>query len=484
LVDPDVETMKLSQHSFDVRGHESFCTSSGDYNPIHCDATFARRTQAGAPIVHGIHSLLRLLEDIARYDIGLSNPTTLRVTFGRPVYVGEEAMTETMEVTAEVVRARMQVERTDAVVATLRSSSRCLDTANLGGETKLFDMPSRPCELPWAEMCAQRGSVRFPTSAAAVRDLFPAAARCFGSEQIAALLCCSGLVGMVVPGLHSLLTGLEISFSTAGGTDPDALKFAVVSTESRFGIVRIAIRGGGLCGMLETVRRPPPVQQPSMATIQTHVAPGEFRETTALVVGGSRGLGEVVAKLIAAGGGRVTLTYVAGRLEAESLCREINASGEQCRAGLYDVRRPAVAQLDALGGEPPAQIYYFATPPISRRQAMLFDPRRFEEFSRFYLTGFLDLVQLCLLRRPQGIDAFFPSTEYVDTRPPELTEYAMSKAAAEVLCEDMEASLSHLRVVKHRLPRILTDQTASVGQKPTLDPIAVLLPIVRQMHLR
>ncbi len=53
-----------------------------------------------------------------------------------------------------------------------------------------------------------------------------------------------------------------------------------------------------------------------MNEVGPHVSANEFTGAAALVVGGSRGLGELTAKLLAAGGGRVTITYAYGEGDA------------------------------------------------------------------------------------------------------------------------------------------------------------------------
>ena len=113
-------------------------------------------------------------------------------------------------------------------------------------------------------------------------------------------------------------------------------------------------------------------------------------------------------------------------------------------------------------------------------QIPTWDARLFDEFTAFYLTGFADLVEGGLRLRPEGITAFYPSTVYVDTRPAELTEYAMSKAAGEVLCADLPTQLRGLRIVARRLPRLPTDQTNSLVPVDTVDPLFVMLPLVRE----
>jgi hypothetical protein len=63
-----------------------------------------------------------------------------------------------------------------------------------------------------------------------------------------------------------------------------------------------------------------------------------------------------------------------------------------------------------------------------------------------------------------------------------MTEYAMAKAAGEMLCADMDRVLGGTRIVASRLPRMLTDQTATLILVRSSDPFEVLLPLIREMH--
>jgi nucleoside-diphosphate-sugar epimerase len=63
-----------------------------------------------------------------------------------------------------------------------------------------------------------------------------------------------------------------------------------------------------------------------------------------------------------------------------------------------------------------------------------------------------------------------------------MTEYSMAKAAGEVLCADMNRFVRGLRVVVHRLPRLLTDQTATVMPAHSEDPVPVMLAAIRELH--
>jgi len=181
------------------------------------------------------------------------------------------------------------------------------------------------------------------------------------------------------------------------------------------------------------------------------VGPAEFAGSTALIVGGSRGLGELTAKLIATGGGRVIVTWRTGKDDAQRVVNEIRSAGGECEAIGYDAGKPATDQLDRLE-DAPTHAYYFATPGIFRPQSSLF-------------AGEL-----------------YPSSVSVTDRPQGMTEYTMAKAAGEVLSADMNTTLAPLHVTVRRLPRLPTDQTASVVPSETALPLDIMLPIVREVQ--
>ena len=58
-----------------------FAAVSGDRNPVHVDAVLARRTQAGAPVVHGVHLVLWGLDALARAEPALPPMRRLKAQF-------------------------------------------------------------------------------------------------------------------------------------------------------------------------------------------------------------------------------------------------------------------------------------------------------------------------------------------------------------------------------------------------------------------
>jgi len=104
-----------------------------------------------------------------------------------------------------------------------------------------------------------------------------------------------------------------------------------------------------------------------------------------------------------------------------------------------------------------------------------------KEFLSVYVDGFWNLCQ-ALRRRQPRLSLFYPSSVAVTERPKGMTEYTMAKAAGEILCTDMNSCLGPSHVTVSRLPRLPTDQTASITPAESADPLETMLPIIREVQ--
>ena len=77
---------------------------------------------------------------------------------------------------------------------------------------------------------------------------------------------------------------------------------------------------------------------------------------------------------------------------------------------------------------------------------------------------------------------FYPSTVAIDEGVSTTAEYAMAKMAGEILAKYLNEFMTNIHVVSRRLPRILTDQTATVGVASADNALDVMLPIVYEVQ--
>jgi hypothetical protein len=479
--------MKISSPSppervFDWAAQEQFSRLSGDRNPMHMDPVAARRTHAGQPVVHGINAVLWALETLASKDV-LQHPIAqIKVRFQKLIYVGDT-------VTLEVIRHDIA-----GISLQLCVDKLPLSTIDIGFGEPLHGVarentcnaipprgwPEDPANLSLTQIEQASGWLAFAQDVEIAAYSFPSLSAAIGPQRVSAFACMSRLVGMVCPGMHS--TFFSLTIRTIEPTDSqDAIRYAVASVHGQFRLVKQTVEGGGWTGTIESIARIPPVAQPSLEELAGLVHGREFQGTNALIVGGSRGLGELTAKLIVAGGGTVTITYAIGRDDAIEVQRQIREWGGECEVLQYDATVPATGQFAQLASAP-TSLYYFATTSIFLRKTRLYTPAVFEKFYRVYAEGFYEVCTSALRDSKLGTSIFYPSSVAVEDHPLDMTEYAMAKAAGEMLCGDLARSNEGFHFIVERLPRMLTDQTATVMPVKTAAPLDVMLPIVRRME--
>jgi len=465
-----------TERQFTMQDQQHFASLTGDRNPMHVDAVAARRVGAGVPVVHGVHTLLWSLDIIASSLAELLPISSLRANFDTFIKVGETAEVIVLKLDDKGVRAVVRVADVTALTIALGFGDPRAPAATVVADGQSFD-GDEALELTLDQMDGRSGRVKLATSEADMQKAFPNAARLLGAQRVAGLGAMTRLVGMVCPGLHSIFNGISLTTGPVSADDEAGIAYRVGQIDPRYRRLVQSVSGCGWSGTLTCSARHPPTPQPSMQSLAGTVAPDAFRGSTALIVGGSRGLGELTAKLISTGGGAVIVTYATGRADADRLVQSIHAVGGSASTLCYDVMKepdPQLALLQAV----PTHLYYFATPVIAGRKSAIFSPERLAQFTEFYVTGFAGLVEALRKRTPDGLRVLYPSTVFIEDRPSGMTEYAMAKAAGEVLCADLGKDGTGVKVLAPRLPRLPTDQTAALVSVETGDPVSALLPYI------
>ena len=469
-------TLAVNTLFFSPEGQIEFANLSGDWNPMHTDALVARRTQAGKPVVHGMNLALRMLDRYAELNPGLPSLSALSVRFAKPNYVGDTV------VIREAVRSALSL-RLLAVVDEVVTAELHLEFGDVTAPPS-FPVPEvdacRKCKtLTLDEMQGRSGTVACAVEVEALVRQFPHAAKWMGPARVAAMSNLSRLVGMECPGLHSMFSSFALRCDCS--VQDTVLRYSVAKVDPRFRLLKLSVEGLGVSGHVEAFVRQPPASQIATRGLADLVQPQEFAGHRVLVAGGSRGLGELTAKILAAGGGHPIITYSVGEDDALRVADEIREAGGECEVQRYSAKDPAGAQLGLLT-EPVSYLYYFATGAIFRRRTRRFDEKLLAEFLDMYVRGFYDLVTALRAHSERPLSIFYPSSVAVESRPRDMTEYAMAKAAAELLCQDLNCFWPGTHITTERLPRLATDQTATIARAKSADSMEVMLPIIRRVQ--
>ena len=469
--------MNIATLQFTPADQLAFARLSGDFNPVHQDPVAARRTVAGEPIVHGVHLLLRALD--AHFESGRQASTVaISARFEHPAPIGDAITVErhgrmslaltldgTLRLVDVTVDARAAAPAQAAAGAIQRGRARSTRSPRV-----------RTLE----DIAGASGAIPLPDRRS-VQRAFPRAARVLGADAVAAFAAISRLVGMECPGRDSLLSA--VSLCVTRNERASDLGWRVSRVDARFGLVRMEVSSGGVRGTVDAFVTPSPVPPPSFEAVAASVTAGEFAGQRAIIVGGSRGLGAVTAMIIAAGGGAPFVTFATGSSDAARLRHSAARLGRRIDIARFDVLEDQAARLKQMCARfRPTHLYYFATPRIFRRRRDPFDDAVFQRFARFYVSAFGDVCAAVRSAVP-SLTVFYPSTTAIDLEPArDLTEYAAAKAAGEALCQSLSHSMPGVRIVVMRLPRVTTDQTATILPIRAHDPLTVLLPIVRNMQ--
>jgi hypothetical protein len=452
-----------ARKSFTAADQLRFAELSGDHNPLHVDALAARRTMFGRPLVHGIHLALWSLDAVLDEPKQL---TSLKATFSGPVGVDEP-------VSRRVISA-------DAGAAAIVLENRGGKTAGVGaqfapgdGGSAAAGIPPRATPREPSQISAAKGTLQLMLDKTAAEMLFPNAARNLPPAQVALLLATTRLVGMECPGLHSIYYELSATFEPGADAGSGIMTWRVEEFDPRFGRVAIAFTAPGAKGEIVAFLRPRPQVQPAAAELRAHIPVGAFAGRRALVIGGSRGIGEVCAKMLALGGADVRLTYHRGEADAARVVSDIVASGGSAAALAYDVLAADFGgKLGA--GWFPTHVYYFSTPPIAASPGGHYSQELFLKFSGHYVQGVENTHEALRRLAQDPFEFFYASSVYVDAPPPNLAEYASAKAAGEACCRALAAADPKFIARIERLPRLPTDQTANVRGVPAEDMAATM----------
>ena len=457
-----------------------FANLSGDKNPIHLSETLARKTLYGNTVVHGVHAGLKLLEFSAAKLNNEISPTQIKLEFRKPLFHGVafDITDQPTDVDSSSWQFRLVANQRDICILKLEAAFNVEEGENTFSKIDLKQTgPSEPEILSEA-----RGQTPLSLPMEDLKRLFPElSARPKFFSLAAMLLASTRIVGMECPGLHSLLHSIVLHQTDRSPVEfrsqeeDDLVTYKVLRYDTRFNMVEIAVKARNWSGVLTAFVRPTPYSQKSFCQIAKLVESESWKEKHALILGGSRGMGEVAAKMIAASGGKVSISYNIGKFDAAKIVEEILEGGGKASSFHFDVTDKNSNISECIEIESVTDLIYFASPRITKQVETNFNIDEFNKFIVFYIDAFAKVVRNLASNTDKDLSIFWPSTSYIENPEIGLSEYVAAKAAGETQCAYLQSELRNVKIVCPRLTRQKTDQVQSVISIEAEDPSSSLL---------
>lgn len=445
----------MKKKTFSYEDQLKFAKFSGDYNQLHLDEVASRRFMHGQVIVHGIHLLFWSLDALFETFTEKASIVKLDVKFIFPVYLEHKIKVEIIPEQDSFYKINLMDDYKTLVKILIKLGP-------IQKATPLIIQDKTPAKLR-PELLEDKdfignvaGHIPLILSRVYLKNNFPHLHKSAVISELSIILATTRLVGMKCPGENSIYSGLSLSTSEAHKYGNELI-YKVDSFDQRFGLIDLNINASNIQGRIKAFLRPKPQKQLTFQEIKEKYGSNDLEGRHALIIGGSRGIGEITAKYFAAKGARVSITYNSGMKDADRIVREINDSSS-CIASCYqfNVAEPKnICQLFE-NSEMPDLLFYFATPRIGKSEKEQFNLDKFHLFNSFYIDGFMNVFE----QLKQYIKhIFYPSTIFIETKPNGMWEYISSKMAGELICNYIEKEYQEVSIFKPRIPKVVTDQT-------------------------
>jgi hypothetical protein len=460
----------LAKKKFTLKDQSLFAVTSGDKNPIHIDPVYARKTISGECIVHGINIIMWAINSLIKKTNLI--PSTIKASFLKPIFLNENVLCLWKKDLNQIHIISNKILLT-SIELEIGEITKNKEINIKTGQKNKYPKNSEFLESYYYK----KKNFLFRGDSKYLKKIYPDLYATYGEGTLCEFLMISEIVGMEMPGLNSVFLGLNIVFNN--NNSKPILK--ITKIDRRFKILNILIKTSYLTGELEVCFRPEVTKRLKIKKIKKLIAKNEFNKVRALIVGVSRGIGEIIAKLIACGNGKAHITYAYDINEAKKIREHLKDYGKKITLSRLIIPKDTFSSIKWSKFN---QIYYCATPKIFAKRSFNFDRKLYKKFSQIYTFGFQKLIKSIPNKIIKNISVFYPSSTAIEKPTFELSEYIKTKKEGEKLCNKLNKKYKNF-IIYPRIPRIKTDQTISI-LKNTYEKSAekLLLFFIRKMTKR
>ncbi len=471
--------MQIINNKFKISSEElkAFREASGDWNPIHYDIEISRRYFTEKPIIHGILSLLKILHEYFLFK--KVQLISIKCNFKSPVYPDIDYKLCCEKLSSSSENIYLFYENNLLFNCNLTFSydfQKYLSKSN-------FKKPSRtkPFNQEFKNINKSNGELELQIDEIFLKKNFYSLIDNLSIESLASLITTSRLVGMICPGLNSIYSSLDIHFNEK--YSKKYLYWEVTSASRKFLPVKISFNSSGLSGNLSAFYREEPIKQMSIKELSKKIEKKNLPPQNILVIGGSRGIGEITAKLLSFRNAKIKITYNKGLNDADRITNEINEFGFSASFSHLNILDLELLENFFDVNVHFDQIYFYASPRIKNSTKKIFDYDLYENYNKYYIKPLIKISQIIGKTKNKKSKIFFPSTIFIsEEKNNSFMEYQASKLLGELIGKNINNNSENIFIFYSRLPRLLTDQTSKIKDLTIDRSLKVINKILDEMY--
>ena len=447
-----------------------FAKMSGDFNPIHLDQNYARRSISGNVAVYGINLVFWGLNQFLKSKKTEIKIKKINIIFSKFININQNIKLKIFQKKKKILFNFLE---SDILVSDFEIEYERNKKNKDYYSNKKF-VKKKPLILNFEnfkinEKFIENSSINEPL----LKKKYLYMYKYLSFSQIIDFVTITRFVGMRVPGQDSILSKLNLFYKSS---KVNKNQFKITSVDNRFNLINLYYRGKNLSGNIRTLMRPKKINQ-DIENKNLKINKKEFVKQKALVIGGSKGLGEATVKILSLGSAKILFSYFRGKKDALQHRKAFKKNIKTFHLNIE--KKINLNTLKNIKNFKPTHLYYFATPRIFSGSGYEFKEKNFAIFNNYYLTGFQKIFNQLDKKILKSV--FFPSSVAINQVTNKLCEYACSKAAQEILLKYLNEKYKTINFLCPRLPRLKTDQTLSILDRKSELPFRRLLKLVKKI---
>lgn len=461
----------LGFRKFSPKDQIKFISFSGDNNPVHSSKEYSLRTSIGQPIVHGLNILLWSMECFEK-----KYPMKKKIkTFEQVDFLNHLNLNEKVTCVYNKKKNTIIVKNLYSELVKIKLESNSSDF-NFKNQKELIKKKTRKIHNNTIDKFKPGMKINYPVYADQkyAKKLFPLLSRRYGIRFVTFIANISSIIGMYVPGKSSMLLSINLKKDNLFKNN----KIKVLRVDKRFSLIDLKILDGNFNIMIRSIFRPNSKKINHISNIKKKLTKiNFFKNKKILIIGGSRGFGAYLVKILSLLECKILFTYKTSKKSGNQILNEINQINKNVRLVKFDVINPNLKLILKFN---PEYLFYFSTPKIFVKRSNNFEDNLYKEFSLYYFKAFSNI--LSKLNSSSLKLVYYPSTIAIEESPDKYPEYVKSKLIGEKVAKKI-AKKKNIKLIIDRLPRSSTDQTMSHLNIKTTDPLKLMLNVINKIYI-